>query len=279
MVHLANAAGDKATISLYGGQVLSWVAADGAERLYRSPQAVQGEGRAVRGGIPVCFPQFANRGTTPKHGFARTSYWWFAGATKASNDTSVASVGLVLKDSEVSRAIWPHKFHLRLQVSIGPGWLEVELQALNSGIRPFSFTAALHTYLSVADVQHAAVVGLEGVGYVDSMQAADRNDNQALTVQNDVNLQIAGEVDRIYTSAPAAVRLTSIPNLVLDVVQTGFVDTVVWNPGPIKAATLGDMPAADWERMLCIEAAQVAQPVVLQPGGSWTGSQRLTGRF
>ena len=276
MVHLANAAGDKATISLYGGQVLSWVAADGAERLYCSPQAVHAEGRAVRGGIPVCFPQFANRGKLPKHGFARTSHWQLDGATNTGCGKIVASAELVLKDSELSRAIWPHKFHLRLKASIGPGWLELKLQALNCGPDAFSFTAALHTYLAVANVQQAAVIGLERVRYVDSMRSKAAHDDQPLKLQNDVKLQITGEVDRIYTSAPAAVRLASVTGPVLDVVQTGFADTVVWNPGPMKAAMLGDMPATDWDQMLCIEAAQVMQPVLLQPSCSWAGSQQLT---
>ena len=59
------------------------------------------------------------------------------------------------------------------------------------------------------------------------------------------------------------------------VVQQGFADAVVWNPGPAKAAQLGDMPPADWQRMLCIEAAAVGQPVHLPPGKTWRGLQRL----
>jgi glucose-6-phosphate 1-epimerase len=59
------------------------------------------------------------------------------------------------------------------------------------------------------------------------------------------------------------------------VMQQGFADAVLWNPGVAKAARLGDMPPEDWLRMVCIEAAVVARPVTLGPGKTWRGMQRL----
>ena len=275
MVHVINAAGDKASVSLFGGQVLSWVPADGAERLYCSPQATNTDGRAVRGGIPVCFPQFANRGKLAKHGFARTSHWRLSAALQTCCQSEVASVQLTLQDSELSWQVWPCQFDLLLHVSLGPGWLEVTLKVCNPGTVAFDFTAALHTYLAVADVRNAAVVGLKHATYIDSTQAVGHDSDGAALSQNDAQLRITGELDRIYLGAPAMVDLVNSASRNLNIVQTGFGDTVVWNPGPIKAAALGDMPAADWTRMLCIEAAQVVQPVLLQPGCNWLGSQRL----
>jgi len=274
LVRLRNSAGDFAAISLYGGQVLSWRTADFRERLYRSPQ-MQIRGRAVRGGMPVCFPQFANCGPLVKHGFARTSWWHLAGASALDQETGVASVCLVLQDCVQSRAFWPHGFQVQLLVSMGKGWLEVALQVLNIRASAFEFTVALHTYLDVADVRDTALTGLERVSYIDSLVPLDEQNNEVLFSQASAPLRITGELDRIYFKTPGELQLQDRDVSTLRIVQSGFLDTVVWNPGPAKAAALGDMPAADWTRMLCVEAAQISQPVVLQPGDRWLGSQRL----
>jgi glucose-6-phosphate 1-epimerase len=57
--------------------------------------------------------------------------------------------------------------------------------------------------------------------------------------------------------------------------QTGFSDVVVWNPGPTKAASLPDMREVDWSHMLCVEAARVGAPLVLQAGEQWLGRQTI----
>ena len=50
---------------------------------------------------------------------------------------------------------------------------------------------------------------------------------------------------------------------------------MVWNPGPEKCASLPDMPDEDWPLMLCVEAAQIGNPVRLSPGEEWAGMQTL----
>src|SRR6185295_5784580 len=67
--------GARATVLLHGAHVVSWQPAGRGEMLYLSPKAVAGDGRAVRGGIPVIFPQFERRGPLPRHGFARNRAW------------------------------------------------------------------------------------------------------------------------------------------------------------------------------------------------------------
>ena len=272
MVGLRNAAGDVVTVSLYGGQVLSWCTAAGGELLYRSPQAVAGQGRAIRGGVPVCFPQFANCGSVvnlAKHGFARTSMWQLAGELLTGADCETASARFVLQDSALTLAAWPYSFALELQITLGSGWLKLQLQVTNMGAAAFDFTAALHTYLATADVRQASLCGLEGIVYADALKQ-----NETAT-QTDAALQFVSELDRVYLGTPRTLQLQQGSQPHMHIEQQGFADTVAWNPGPVKAAALGDMPAADWTRMLCIEAAQVKAPVQLQPGEMWQGVQRL----
>ena len=73
--------GDTVLVALQGAHVLSWVS-QGRERLYLSPSNLWDGTSAIRGGVPVCFPQFNQRGTLPKHGFARNMDWTAGDAVK-----------------------------------------------------------------------------------------------------------------------------------------------------------------------------------------------------
>ena len=121
-VRLAPAGGGSVTVALHGGQVLSWIGADGIERLYLSPSAKFDGKTAIRGGVPVCWPQFNQRGPLPKHGFARNAPWQAEPADPARPDT----VALVLADSDATRALWPHAFRARLAVTLAPKALHIE---------------------------------------------------------------------------------------------------------------------------------------------------------
>jgi glucose-6-phosphate 1-epimerase len=185
-------------------------------------------------------------------------------------DQDVACARFALQDSAATRAVWPHSFALQLQVELGAGWISLALNVTNTGTEEFDFTAALHTYLATPDVRNAGIEALCGTRFIDSAQG------NAESAQSEAILHIRDETDRIYLSPPPVLNLRQDGQAVLQLEQQGFADSVVWNPGPAKAAQLGDMPAADWTRMLCIEAAQIAQPIRLSPQAGWHGRQRLT---
>jgi glucose-6-phosphate 1-epimerase len=263
-VVLRNTRGDEAHVSLHGAQLLSWRADGLGEQLYASPLSPPAAGKSVRGGIPVCFPQFSGRGSLPKHGFARNSRWELLAAPGTG---SVAQATFQL-DSGMASFRWEHEFTLVLVVRLGPGWVELNLQAANTGRSPLPFTAALHTYLAMEDVRQARIAGLQGLQYED---AADGNQLKAEAAPS---VAVGDEVDRVYQNPPAVLDLSG-GGAHRRIVQDGFFDTVVWNPGPARAAALGDMPAADWLRMLCVEAAVACRAVTLPPGKTWRGLQRL----
>jgi len=256
--------GAEATVLLHGGQVVSWIPAGDQERLYLSPLAQIGPGQAVRGGVPVCFPQFAERGPLPKHGLARDRAWqWVEGAQRG----DVALGVLRLCDDEHTRALWPHAFEAELTLVISGLQLDLELAISNTGHTPFSFTAALHSYLRVDDVRRAKLGGLYGVHYTDSLTGAQQH-------QEIDPFSFAGEIDRVYEDATGPLSLATAMGRMA--IQTeGFSDVVVWNPGPTKAAALADLPDDDWLSLLCVEAGAIVQPVTLAPGQEWVGRQSL----
>ncbi|MCE1185382.1 MAG: D-hexose-6-phosphate mutarotase [Zoogloea sp.] len=257
--------GAVALVSLFGGHVLSWTPAGGNERLYLSPKALFDGKTAIRGGVPVCFPQFADQGPLPKHGFARNRLWTLA-SQRAGKD--YAMVNLRLESDADTLALWPHPFALELSISIGADRLDMELEVENTGSAPLAFTAALHTYLAVREVETCQVEGLRGLQYQNTAQGG------SLALETGTELTVEDEVDRIYYQAPPTLLLRE-GHRALGVHAENFPDVVIWNPWEHKNATLADMPADGFRRMLCIEAAAIQNPVQVEAGKSWWGRQTL----
>lgn len=263
--------GARGEVYLHGAHVTSYVPAAGArDLLYLSPRSQFREGVAIRGGIPIIFPQFSDFGPLPKHGFARTELWELVTADR---DTTGASATLWLRDSAETRAVWPHRFLAELRVSLTELGLGTTLEVRSDGDQPLSFTAAMHTYLSVEDVRQVEVSGLRMARYLDQPAGRVERVDESPTVRFD------GEVDRVYLDVQApSIRISDRAGMrVCSISTDNFPDAVVWNPGPAKAATMADLGADEYPRFVCVEPACVERPVRLEPGGSWSGSQILNG--
>jgi glucose-6-phosphate 1-epimerase len=262
---LALPQGDRLLVALHGAHVLSWVSG-GQERLYLSPKSTMDGQAAMRGGVPVCFPQFNQRGPLaerlPKHGFARNLPWQ-ADAPVLSADS--AQLCLHLQDNDRTRAWWPQAFALQLHITLRPGALRISLKVHNTDTQPLAFSGALHTYLAVPDVSCAQLQGLGGQAEWDAV--ANTHANAADT------LQFAAEFDRVYAASAQALQL----NDQLHIQQSAsWANTVVWNPAQDLCQGLADMPEDGWRHMLCVEAAQVFEPIHLPAGERWEGWQQLT---
>lgn len=258
--------GGRAEIHEHGAHLTSWLPSSGSERLYLSRSARFAPGVAIRGGVPVIFPQFAGEGTLPKHGFARGLSWSLVSATQPAQGPAHAVFRLL--DSDETRRIWPHPFAAELSVIVGGNTLEVTLTIHNTGDTAFSFTAALHTYLRVDDIADVRLHGLQGVRCRDSARGG------AESVETGEALAIEGEVDRIFFDAPPVLELIE-PSGRLRIESAGFRDAVVWNPGAERAAALSDLDAGGWRHFLCVEAAAIGAPPRLEPGARWSGTQKL----
>jgi glucose-6-phosphate 1-epimerase len=264
--HLTAPDGSEATVLLQGAHVVSWKTSGGVERLFLSELADYTEGQAVRGGVPVVFPQFANQGALIKHGFARTEPWALYSVDTTETD---ALLTLRLASNDATRALWPFDFELELSLRFSSHRLDMELAVTNTGDKPLSFTAALHTYLAVPDIVAVRLEGLSRLRFRDAVA-------NTVQVDHEDSVRIDGELDRIYFDAakPLVVRGEAAVARV-EVSQTGFQDVVVWNPGPANSAALKDMPDHGWRRMLCVEAALVNEPMQLAPGQDWWGRQSI----
>ena len=256
--------GDSVRVSDFGAQVLSWQAR-GQERMFLSERAVLDGSAAMRGGVPVCFPQFNQRGPLSKHGLARRTVWHYEGAD-AQADAITAR--WLWEAPEPLHADFPHGLRAQLAVTTSPDQLRIELSATNTGSAAWAFTGALHTYLAVQGADIATLQGLDGAAFWDAAK------NFAPAVQNG-SVVLGEEIDRVYARTAQPLELRDAAGTLRISQDAAWPETVVWNPGPALCATLPDMQGADWMRMLCVEAAAINQPVALHPGQSWQAAQTL----
>jgi len=243
--------GAQASITLYGAHLISWRGADGRERLFCSARSALDGSKAIRGGVPVIFPQFAARGDGMRHGFARVSNWRLADSG-LDEGWAFALFALAPADLAPSHAqAWGHAFELTLRVAIRANEMTMRLAVTNTGEAPFPFAAALHTYFLVDELAGLRILGIEPE-----------------------ELAIADKFDRVYEGAEPRLALVD-GGAVLTLRQEGFTDAVVWNPGAQDAAALADMADEEYRRFVCIEPALLNGPT-LRPGESWRGAYHVS---
>lgn len=245
------ACGSEALVYLHGAHVASFRTAEHGELLWVSDKAVYAAGKAIRGGVPICFPWFgAHPGDAklPAHGFARTREFRFEGS-ELHGDSVVAEFSL--GSADVPRELFPHAFTARLRVSVGRE-LSLAFEVENGGEQAFDYELALHTYLGVSDVRQVQVLGLAGASYDDKVSGA------RAVVEGDAPLRFGGETDRVYTSTARVTVDDPGRNRRLIVDKTSSSTTVVWNPWIDKAQRMADFGDDEWPSMLCIEAANVS---------------------
>jgi glucose-6-phosphate 1-epimerase len=246
--------GAEATITLYGAHLVSWKAVTTAgtpaqERLFLSSLSALDGKKAIRGGVPVIFPQFAERGNGMRHGFARVSTWRVI--DQGEQDGAAFAV-LALSQADLPQqlaAAWPYAFELLLRVAVRGAGLDMTLSVRNTGTQAFPFAAALHTYHLVDDLEAVRIDG----------------------VQTET-LAITDKLDQVFERIAGAIMFdTGADKVTLE--QTGFNDAVIWNPGAADAAALSDMEDEEYRRFVCIEPALLG-PQQLEPGGTWRGTYR-----
>ncbi|GAA5478077.1 putative glucose-6-phosphate 1-epimerase [Haloferula helveola] len=249
-----------ARVALHGAHVMEWQPKHVSDPvLYLSPEAVLREGKAIRGGIPVCWPWFNAHPTDPSlpsHGFARSTFWKTG---EFSTDGDAVTLRFTFE-----KGAW----HAELRLSLGEA-LEAELTTTNRGDQPVPVSGALHSYLRVGDISAIHIEGFDGCGYLDTVgaPAARRQDGP---------VRFDSEVDRIYDTHGSSRLVDPTLHRTITVEKSGSPSTVVWNPWIEKAAALGDLPDEGYKDFVCIEAAIANDLAVrLAPGESHKFSTRI----
>jgi len=259
-----------ATISLEGGQVVAWHPKSQREPvLWVSKLAQFVPGKAIRAGVPICWPWFGTHPTNsqvPGHGFARVVPW---NVESSSVDTEgVIDIKLKLADSEAADQLrpadWPKSVSLSAHYRIGET-LEVSLITENNTEHERRFTEGLHTYFHVSDVENVKVLGLDECVFVDLLDGNQRRQQKG-------PITFGGEVGRIFVSCDNA---TVIEDRALGraiyVVGAGSRSLAVWNPGLTTASKMPDLGSEGWRTMVCVETANALENAIqLEPGNSHT---------
>ena len=255
-----------AQISLQGAQVLTYQPTGAAPVLWVSSEARCRPGKAVRGGIPVCWPWFGPHPADPgkpAHGFARAAPWEVRRSLATAASTQLL-LGLPMRPEFLALMPDASGLDVTLAVSVG-AQLHVALTTRNTGSVSIPLSQALHTYFNISDIDAVRVTGLEGCEYIDKVDGGSRKAQQGA-------VRIGGEVDRIYLQTDAD-SIIDDPGLQrrIRIKHEGSRSTVVWNPWIAKAAQLGDLGPDGYRHMLCVENTNAADDARnLAPGAEHT---------
>ena len=247
---------------------------DGAEQvLFLSSKTNYSGQNALRGGVPVIFPWFA-RGRDGKnelmHGIARL-HTWHLNTVKDTLDRDGRLIVEYLLDSAMTHGEPGTLDHYTasLRAKFTPEYLGLSLQVTNEGDEPITFEEAFHTYLAVDDVGQISIEGLDGLSYIDKLTGS--------TEVQSGDVRFTGEVDRIYEHRGTATVVDPVMGRKLVVTKSGSASTIIWNPGPKRAAEMEDFADGEWPKMVCVESGNVGDnAVTLLPGETHTLKQRIT---
>ena len=255
----------KAEVYLHGAQITSWQPAGTGEVIFLSERSHWQEGKAIRGGIPVCFPWFRAKSDdphAPSHGFVRTKEWHLESISAVPGDAVCARFSTGSDDA--SRKWWPFEFRLEYAITVGKS-LKLELAMTNAGDRGLKFEEALHTYFRVGDARQARVMGLDGVSYLDNREGN-------LEKKQAGDLILTRQTDNAYRNATGAVEIVDpVLKRRVRTSKHNSASAIVWNPWSDGAAGLADLAEDEWQSMLCVEGGNIIDSAVaLQPGKSYS---------
>ena len=262
-------------VAQQGAHILSYQLAGQPPLIWLNDEAVFKTGKSIRAGVPVCWPWFGNFARNPQsvqamrigneapsaHGFVRAMDWELGGIEAEGESLKVE---FLLPYPEGGFPGWPHQVDLTMTIRLDEQ-LHIQLTSHNRGTDTVSISQALHSYFAVSDVRDVRVEGVDGLNYIETL------DNWK-TVAQTGDLRFTGETDRIYLDAPPQLSIVD-PAWERRIVLTssGSRTAVIWNPWIDRAAAFSDMADDGWQRMLCIETANVMGDVVsLKPGASHT---------
>ena len=250
----------EARIALHGAHVLSYIPQRQQPVIFTSQEAIYREGKAIRGGIPLCWPWFGahpSESSQPSHGHARTAFWRLE---KADSDGDISTLTLSFGHGDLAAVV---------TISVGVS-LEVSLTTTNTGSETSTIGGALHSYFQVSHIENVSLTGLDNIHYTDTLT------DTAEVQQGEI--KIDEEIDNIYHDSTDTITLYDKQwNRSIVVEKTGSLSSVVWNPWIKKSQSMADLGDDEYLNFVCIEAANAATDTyLLEPGESHTLSTTIT---
>ena len=248
-------------ISLWGGNLLSYRPKNEKHDIFWLGDLNKFDNvQAIRGGIPVCWPRFAEEELNhnlPRHGFARLSTW------------TLQNVNVTENKIEAELSLTPaEKYHLNLAIKLFitiTDKLEYRLETTNLGGEEFTFSEALHAYFNISAIDDIKIEGLKGHRYKNSL------DGNFYTLEND--LQIKGEFDSIFLNHTSPIKIMDkgfSRTIILE--KQNSETTVVWNP----AKDLAEMSSGQYKTFVCVEPSNVGEYCIkLAPHATHTIAARI----
>ncbi len=250
----------KAKIALQGAHVFEFTCRGAEDFLWLSEISDFELGKAIRGGIPICWPSFGlNNSELPQHGFARISLFEFISA----DDIDEKSTEIIFKltSSEETLKLWNYKFELEVKIIISDA-LTITLITTNLDKKELKLTQALHTYFNVSDILHVEIKGLDKKPYFNALTNS--------TCRQDGDITFNQEVDVVFQEVEDKILLKD-EQREISINNEGSSSVVVWNPWIEKCSRMSAMQSEAYKEFVCVESANAFEDFrILKPGAQHT---------
>lgn len=256
--------------------------------------AIMDGSKAIRGGIPLCFPQFGQPDESyPQHGFLRNNYWNVVDGSQFDTEQGAGiSMELELKNVVHSRGgkwdVVDTKLDCKciFSVKVDGKSMTNTITIVNQGTETFDFQVLLHTYYLVAD-RKALDGGVCNVKGLEGYSVSDKVSGEDYVLGAEPVIIPETIIDRVYTPPKDKIDLEVIvsagPNNTIFLKANGQVDGtavpvsgVVWNPHAEKAKDMGDFGDDQYVDMICVEPGLLSDVPLLEGGKSATFTQVMT---
>ncbi|XP_022918009.2 uncharacterized protein [Onthophagus taurus] len=248
------------TLNLYGANITSWRIRN-IEQLFVSTQAIADGKLAIRGGIPIVFPQYGPWQFGPHHGFARLMEWKIKQHPKKLENRDIEAI-VYLEADYYSRSMWNFSFKAEYQIILQEYGIKLSITVFNQDKESLNFNLLMHPYIQVPNMVNTKIVGLEGEFWDKT------TDNLAEGVPI---MKIYEFTDRVYKNTRSTHILTNVmENNKMKIEKENCPDTVIWNPGSENAKKFIDLLESEYARLICLATGHADQHLKVLPNESST---------
>jgi len=258
-----------ASIALHGAHLLDFTPIDQPAVIFTSDSAIYKEGKAIRGGVPICWPYFNAHPTQedfPAHGIARNRFWELL-SIASEDDCHTLVFEMPIHDEDLSIIGGPCRLTATFEIT---DTLQISLSTKNTGTADLVIGGALHTYFKIGSISDTSVSGLNAVSNLDTLTGHTAIQNGSIVIDQ--------EYDRIFIPSREATTIHDTSNnREIIVTKENSCATTVWNPWIEKSSTMADLGNDDYLSFLCIEAINWREDLqCISPGNSHSLVQKIS---